>query len=44
MLALPINCAKIQTGAHVFIEGELVYREYDRTIETKADLSKCSGQ
>jgi single-strand DNA-binding protein len=26
--------AKIQTGAHVFIEGELVYREYERTIET----------
>jgi single-strand DNA-binding protein len=27
-------CAKIQTGAHVFIEGELTYREYERTIET----------
>ena len=26
--------AKIQTGAHVFIEGEQVYREYERTIET----------
>ena len=26
--------AKIQTGDHVFIEGELVYREYERTIET----------
>ena len=26
--------AKIQTGDHVFIEGELVYREYDRTVET----------
>ena len=26
--------AKIQTGAHVFIEGELVYREYERTVET----------
>jgi single-strand DNA-binding protein len=27
-------CAKIQTGTHVFIEGELTYREYERTIET----------
>ena len=27
-------CAKIQTGAHVFIEGELTYREYERTVET----------
>src|SRR4051794_27417520 len=26
--------AKIQTGAHVFVEGELVYREYERTIDT----------
>ncbi len=26
--------AKLQTGAHVLIEGELVYREYERTIET----------
>ena len=26
-------CAKIQTGAHVFIEGGLTYREYERTIE-----------
>jgi single-strand DNA-binding protein len=26
--------AKIQSGAHVFIEGELVYREYERTVET----------
>jgi single-strand DNA-binding protein len=26
--------AKIQTGAHVFVEGELVHREYERTIET----------
>jgi single-strand DNA-binding protein len=25
---------KIQAGAHVFLEGELVYREYERTIET----------
>jgi single-strand DNA-binding protein len=28
-------CAKIQTGAHVFIEGELIYREYERTLETE---------
>jgi single-strand DNA-binding protein len=27
-------CAKIRTGAHVFLEGELTYREYERTIET----------
>ena len=27
-------CAKLQTGAHVFIEGEITYREYERTIET----------
>ena len=27
--------AKILTGAHVFIEGKLVYREYERTIETE---------
>jgi len=27
--------AKIQTGTHVFIEGELVYREYERTVETE---------
>jgi single-strand DNA-binding protein len=26
--------AKIQTGAHVFVEGELIHREYERTIET----------
>ncbi len=26
--------AQIQTGSHVFIEGELIYREYERTIET----------
>src|SRR3954451_8347319 len=26
--------ADIQKGDHVFIEGELVYREYERTIET----------
>jgi single-strand DNA-binding protein len=26
--------ARIVKGAHVFIEGELVYREYERTIET----------
>jgi single-stranded DNA-binding protein len=28
-------CAKIQTGDHVFVEGELIYREYERTIETE---------
>jgi single-strand DNA-binding protein len=28
--------AKIPTGAHVFLEGHLVYREYERTIETDA--------
>ena len=28
------SASKIQTGTHVFIEGELVYREYERTIET----------
>lgn len=26
--------ARIQTGSHVFLEGELVHREYERTIET----------
>lgn len=29
-------CSKIQTGDQVFIEGELTYREYDRTIETES--------
>ena len=28
--------AKLQTGAHVFIEGKLVYRDYERTIETES--------
>ena len=28
--------AKIQTGSHVFLEGELVHREYERTIETES--------
>jgi len=28
------HAAKIPTGAHVFLEGELTYREYERTIET----------
>ena len=28
------SAAKIQTGDHVFLEGELVYREYERTVET----------
>ena len=26
--------SKIQSGTHVFIEGELTYRDYDRTVET----------
>lgn len=34
------NAAKIQTGAHVFLEGELVYREYERTIETDSGPMK----
>jgi single-strand DNA-binding protein len=33
--------ANIQTGAHVFIEGELVYREYERTIETDSGPVKA---
>ena len=28
--------AKIQTGDLVLLEGELIYREYDRTIETES--------
>jgi single-stranded DNA-binding protein len=28
-------CSRIQTGAHVFLEGELIYQEYERTVETK---------
>ena len=32
--------AKIQTGAHVFIEGELIYREYERTLETETGSVK----
>jgi single-strand DNA-binding protein len=28
--------AKIQTGTYVFVEGELVYREYDRTLEIES--------
>lgn len=32
--AIADKAAQIQTGAHVFIEGELVYRESERTIET----------
>ena len=30
------KAADIQTGDHIFIEGELTYREYDRTIETES--------
>ena len=28
--------AKIVTGSHVFLEGELTYREYERSIETES--------
>ena len=28
--------AKIPTGSHVFLEGELTYREYERSIETES--------
>jgi single-strand DNA-binding protein len=28
--------AKIQTGDHVILEGELTHREYERTIETES--------
>ena len=27
--------AKIQKGTHVYVQGELVYSEYERTIETE---------
>lgn len=30
------RAARVQTGTHVLIEGELVYQEYDRTIETES--------
>lgn len=30
------RAVKIQTGTHVFLEGELIYREYNRTIETES--------
>jgi len=29
-----LRAAKIQTGSRVFLEGELIYRDYGRTIET----------
>ena len=32
--AIADHCAKVLAGAHVLIEGELNYREYERTIET----------
>jgi hypothetical protein len=32
--------AKIQTRAYVFIEGELVYRDYKRTIEAESSPVK----
>jgi single-strand DNA-binding protein len=28
--------AKLQTGSHVFIEGELIHRDYERTIDTES--------
>jgi single-strand DNA-binding protein len=28
--------SKIQTGDHILIEGELTYREYERTLETES--------
>ena len=30
------HAAAIPTGTHLFIEGELIYRECDRTIETES--------
>lgn len=30
------HAANIQTGTQVFLEGELIYRDYDRTIETES--------
>lgn len=30
------HAAKIQAGTHVFLEGELIHCEYDRTIETES--------
>ena len=34
--AIAESAAKLATGAHVLLEGELVYREYERTIETES--------
>lgn len=34
------HAARIQIGTHVFIEGELVHREYERTIETESGSVK----
>ena len=34
--------ATLSKGSHVLIEGELTYREFERTIES--ELSRCSGQ
>ena len=36
------KAADIESGDHVFIEGELTYREYDRTIETESGPVKVS--
>lgn len=30
------KAADVESGDHVFIEGEVTYREYDRTIETES--------
>ena len=35
--------ANLPKGTHVFIEGELTYREYNRTIESDRDQSMCNG-
>jgi single-strand DNA-binding protein len=32
--------AKVQMGDHVFLEGELTYREYDRTVESDSGSVK----
>ena len=34
--ALAQYAANIQKGTHLFLEGELTYREYDRTIEAES--------
>lgn len=34
------HAATIVIGTHVFLEGELIYREYERTIETESGSVK----